>query len=444
MAHFDPFLRDKLKSYPNSSQAFKDAKGALEQYGHLKPLVKKFSYPDGVSKDLVCLEGTIPVAYRGSTYNIPVCIWLQDRHPYIPPLCYVIPTAEMEIRAGRHVDTNGRVYLPFLTDWKHPQSDLYGLIQVLCLIFAEQPPVFARTRPTPPAGTHRQPTPRPPYAGYQQYPGPYYPGHTQMPPGGMPQGPRQNTPPYTMPSQQAPGPARAVPPGRPPPPTRPPPAASYPPQPQAGFPMPGMPQPTYPNTTNYPPVPPVTTAAAVSGITRDMQNSFKIPPDMMRASLKCAVEDKIKRRLNEIFAQAQAEMETLKKTENDLNEGKRKLDNMIQQIETEEAEVTKDIAILTQKNKEIEEMVSTLQQQSDKMNIDDAVVPTTPLYNQILELYAEENSLDDTMYYLGEALRREKIELDVFLKNVRSLSRRQFMSRALLQKARKTAGLSEL
>ncbi len=35
---------------------------------------------------------------------------------------------------------------------------------------------------------------------------------------------------------------------------------------------------------------------------------------------------------------------------------------------------------------------------------------------RILDLYAEENSLDDTMYYLGEALRQEKIELDVFLK----------------------------
>ena len=35
---------------------------------------------------------------------------------------------------------------------------------------------------------------------------------------------------------------------------------------------------------------------------------------------------------------------------------------------------------------------------------------------RILELYAEENSLDDTMYYLSEGLRREKIELDVFLK----------------------------
>jgi cell division protein FtsB len=47
-----------------------------------------------------------------------------------------------------------------------------------------------------------------------------------------------------------------------------------------------------------------------------------------------------------------------------------------------QVEVTKDIATLTQKNKEIEETVATLQQQSDKINIDEAVVPTTPLYNQ--------------------------------------------------------------
>ena len=47
-----------------------------------------------------------------------------------------------------------------------------------------------------------------------------------------------------------------------------------------------------------------------------------------------------------------------------------------------QAEVSNDIATLTHKNKEIEETVATLQEQSDKMNIDEAVVPTTPLYNQ--------------------------------------------------------------
>ena len=35
---------------------------------------------------------------------------------------------------------------------------------------------------------------------------------------------------------------------------------------------------------------------------------------------------------------------------------------------------------------------------------------------RILNLYAEENAIDDATYFLGEALRREAITLDVFLK----------------------------
>ena len=35
---------------------------------------------------------------------------------------------------------------------------------------------------------------------------------------------------------------------------------------------------------------------------------------------------------------------------------------------------------------------------------------------RILRLYAEENAIDDTVYYLGEALRKGIVELDVFLK----------------------------
>ena len=35
---------------------------------------------------------------------------------------------------------------------------------------------------------------------------------------------------------------------------------------------------------------------------------------------------------------------------------------------------------------------------------------------RILQLYAEENALDDTIYYLGEALRKGVIELEIFLK----------------------------
>lgn len=36
--------------------------------------------------------------------------------------------------------------------------------------------------------------------------------------------------------------------------------------------------------------------------------------------------------------------------------------------------------------------------------------------SRILRLYAEENAIDDTIYYLGEALRREVITPEAFLK----------------------------
>lgn len=63
-------------------------------------------------------------------------------------------------------------------------------------------------------------------------------------------------------------------------------------------------------------------------------------------------------------------------------------------------------------------------------------------YSRLLTSFAEEAATEDVIYYFGEALRRGVIDLDVFLRNVRSLSRKQFMLRALMQKCRAKAGLA--
>ena len=59
------------------------------------------------------------VSFSGNTYNIPVCIWLMDTHPDNPPLCFVKPTPDMLIKPSKYVDANGRIYLPYLHDWKY-------------------------------------------------------------------------------------------------------------------------------------------------------------------------------------------------------------------------------------------------------------------------------------------------------------------------------------
>ena len=54
-------------------------------------------------------------------------MWLLDSHPYNPPMVFVKPTVTMQIKPGQHVDSNGKVYLPYLHDWRHVS------ISVLCI-----------------------------------------------------------------------------------------------------------------------------------------------------------------------------------------------------------------------------------------------------------------------------------------------------------------------
>uniref|UniRef100_A0A8C3FL87 Tumor susceptibility 101 n=1 Tax=Chrysemys picta bellii TaxID=8478 RepID=A0A8C3FL87_CHRPI len=142
-------------------------------------------FNDGSSRDLMSLTGTIPVPYRGNTYNIPICLWLLDTYPFNPPICFVKPTSSMTIKTGKHVDANGKIYLPYLHEWKHPQSDLIGLIQIMIVVFGEEPPVFSR--PTISSSYQPYQATGPPNTSYM--PGmpsgisPYPPGHPPNPSG---------------------------------------------------------------------------------------------------------------------------------------------------------------------------------------------------------------------------------------------------------------------
>lgn len=65
------------------------------------------------------------VLLSANVYNIPICIWVMDSHPYNPPMVYVKPTSTMQIKEGRNVDRNGKIDLPYLREWKY--------VSVLCL-----------------------------------------------------------------------------------------------------------------------------------------------------------------------------------------------------------------------------------------------------------------------------------------------------------------------
>jgi len=116
--------------------------------------LEDFTYPDGKEAQLFVLDGTIPVSFRGETYNIPVCVLLQESHPYVPPLVYVRPTISMAIKPSPYVDTNGKVYHPYIHQWNYKSSYIASLLHILSGVFSERPPVYAKSESQ---ATHSRP-----------------------------------------------------------------------------------------------------------------------------------------------------------------------------------------------------------------------------------------------------------------------------------------------
>ncbi|XP_056631868.1 tumor susceptibility gene 101 protein isoform X2 [Diorhabda sublineata] len=395
-------LRSWLSVYHNPDLAYREIMSVNQQYKGLHPEQNTYIFNDGVRMELVNLSGTIPVRYKGNLYNIPICIWLMDTHPLNAPICYVKPTMDMSIKVSMFVDQSGKIYLPYLHDWVPNESDLLGLIQVLIVTFGDHPPVFAKVKDNVYPPSNREYLIRNSLKNF-------FMEHfillafMPQPVGG-----------YNMPPNPAPVYGLSAGFNCPP----------YPPQPvrHMNYPFP------FPNNNNF-------------GGSVPQSGTGTIKEEHIRESLLTALEERLLRRMKEQFQQNQAELETLKRTQEELKQGKVKLDNILSRLEKEKNDLDKNITMLQDKEQELDKAIERISNQ-ESIDVDDAVTTTAPLYKQLLTAFAEEAALEDTIYYMGEALRCGVIDLDVFLRQVRSLSRKQFMLRALMQKCRQKAGLS--
>jgi len=285
--------------------------------------------------------------------------------------------------------------LPYLHDWQPSTSDLLGLVQVMIITFSDSPPLYSKPKETTtPYPMQQSFMPQPGGGAGNSYP-PYPVAGSNFPP--YPANNYPGYPPATGSFASNPG---------------------YPPYNPSG----------YPPTTGY-------------NSNNDTSGTGTITEQHIKASLISAVQDKLRRRINERVNQCQAEIETLNRTKMELSQGRAKIQMNISKLEQEESELKANITVLQDKQQSLEKSLESIDQ-SNGIDVDEAVTTTAPLYKQLLNAYAEEAATEDAIYYMGEALRNGVIDLDLFLKQVRQLSRKQFMLRALMQKCRQKAGLA--
>ncbi|KAM4018420.1 ubiquitin-conjugating enzyme E2 variant 3-like [Anomaloglossus baeobatrachus] len=136
-------MRQRLGKYKFRDLTIEELKDVHRSFPRFLYSMDTYTFKDGSQKDLLNLSGTVPMKFQGTLYNIPVCLWLLDSHPFAPPLCFLKPTQNMGIRVGKHIDSHGRIYLPSLQNWSHPKSTILGLIKEMAATFEDELPLYS-------------------------------------------------------------------------------------------------------------------------------------------------------------------------------------------------------------------------------------------------------------------------------------------------------------
>lgn len=407
------WLRTVLNSYRDSERTIRDVDAALHMYSSLKPKMDTYTYDNGHTQLLLCLYGTIPITYRSAGYNIPIAFWVPSDFPLIPPIPYVKPTRDMLIRPGKYVDVSGLCYHPYRASWKD-SPDQHSLVQLVAIfqqIFTQEPPVYAKP---------------PNYSGPQAMSPPVKPSLSSLSTSSNVGGSNQRGIP-TSSTQVIPYPQTTT-------------AAesattftnifeglknltfadsSANQRPQT---QPENYSSSLPKRTSGPPPPP-------------------LPPSHVLTPMHAKLQQQLSRRLQEFNLQITLEIDELLAQNRQLNDAAGRLESEKTRLVNTEEQLRKNNDILRKNVEEMGEAIEKAKAAPD-VGVDEGVGGVTVVYNQLFDLVAEENAIEDTIYYLGKALNSGRIDLNVFMKHTRSLATEQFQRRALIKIIRERVGLT--
>lgn len=164
--------------------------------------------------------------------------------------------------------------------------------------------------------------------------------------------------------------------------------------------------------------------------------------EVLRMSCLQTNTDNIKRQLTSLHKKYEDRGADMMASRERLLMGAHQLDKMASDMREQQRMVDTTVAALLTQRAPLENALAEMGG-TGVIDVDDVITATAPVYNQLLELLAQDNALDDTMYHLTSALRNRQLKQEVYLKKVAELARVQFEVRALILKVRQVAGMPE-
>ncbi|KAG1782457.1 UEV domain-containing protein [Suillus placidus] len=492
------WLRQNVSSYTQKDRVLLDFDTTLARFTSLRPKSDVYTYDDGRTQLLLCLHGVLPISFRGASYNIPIAVWVTKEYPRQPPIVYVVPTQDMLVRPSKHVDVSGRCKVEYIQHWekKSEACNLSALLEALQQEFSRGPPVYAKPKtialplisPSPLQGSSLVSPSSPTHvaSGNDRPALPPKPGsHSLLPPKPVIAAPIASPqysstanllhrPPPALPSAQSPqiGPPTY---SRPSnyqhtfrntsdgivlqPPVVPPRDPALPPDHDSRWSAPlGSPaisgqldQSRAPNT----PSPPVTsqhpqgplphlrhkpTPNLLDEETADSSPPVPLPtaapprppnPELLR--LHAQVHDKIASELASLSRVMLLDAERLRAQQTDLLAGEPAIRDEMARLEAVRDVCSNVSSRLQNTVDQGERNIAELRRKGDP-EVDELICSTSIVHNQLINLVADDNAIEDTIYHLHRALNTGRIDLERFLRSTRVLAEEQFTKRALMEK----------
>ncbi|OBT64351.1 hypothetical protein VE03_05809 [Pseudogymnoascus sp. 23342-1-I1] len=422
--------------YQDVNRTYHDVAQALSHYSSLSPKTEVYTYENGVSELLLQLSGTLPVAFRGTTYRFPVTVWIPHQYPRAEPVVYVSPAEGMMVRAGQHVDPQGRVYHPYLAGWAefHDKSNILDFLAILRDVFAKEPPVVSRQSQSTPVASPRPqsiPPPVPPLPpDIAKSPAPHQNAGAPQPP---PPPPKQHE---TI--AQRPQPPQT---GNSGPPLPPLPPSVNPRQAQPPIPH------HDPYTSNAPqrqtPIPdllddtiPLPQPAAAPA------PAPPIPPNPQKDALLHTLALALHSARQKTVSRNADTQHSLSAQHTAMLTALHALQSETAQLETLEGALSSNTASLNSSLASADALIKRAPQMTPP-SIDDLLVAPTAVANQLYDAVAEERALGDTIFVLGRAVEKGRVAPQTFVKITRGLAREWWLKKVLVRKCARGLGLDD-
>lgn len=157
------------------------------------------------------------------------------------------------------------------------------------------------------------------------------------------------------------------------------------------------------------------------------------PPNPELLRLHAQVHDKISSELASLSQVMLLDAERLRAQQTDLLAGEPAIRDEMARLEAVRDVCSNVSSRLRNTVDQGERNIAELRRKGDP-EVDELICSTSIVHNQLINLVAEDNAIEDTIYHLHRALNTGRIDLERFLRTTRVLAEEQFTKRALIEK----------